>query len=304
MYENAHGAAPTHIIEVNDIILESFLGRIEDPKKSKKVELNIINDPAFTTLMIVKIKHRTIRTSEVNTLHAAIRAYTSSIKSLANEHNGRVLKHEANTFLLSFDPVTDTINCDIEIQKSFNDIITPDLVFKIGVSSGTPVTANEGIFEDTIHTAHFLSDITKGKFSISEAVKDLYEGENQNKPIANENGITVLRSTDEEFMNLLMTYTEKVWSLTTIGVNEFAENLGYSKSKLYLTLIKTVGKSPNMFLSHYRLDKALSLLKNNNLPFLKLLTKQDSVVRVIFQDVSIKSMVFCHLTFRRINRAL
>ncbi|WP_231961690.1 DUF4242 domain-containing protein [Urechidicola croceus] len=58
LHNQAHGAVPKRIIEVNDTIVESFLGRIEDPKKSKKTTLNIINDPAFRTLTVVKIKKR------------------------------------------------------------------------------------------------------------------------------------------------------------------------------------------------------------------------------------------------------
>jgi AraC-like DNA-binding protein len=174
------------------------------------------------------------------------------------------VKQEANTFLMSFASVTDAIQCGIKIQESHNCIITPDLVFKIGISAGIPVTENEGIFEDTIKTSNYLSDIVKGDFSITTAVRDLYEGENQNKPISKNKAISVLNSHDEDFMNQLMTYTEKIWSHTLTNVNDFEENLGYSKSKLYRTMMNLIGKSPNMFLREYRLKKALELLEKQN----------------------------------------
>ena len=44
LHKKAHGAVPQRIIEVDDTLVESFLGRIEDPKKSKNTKLNIIND--------------------------------------------------------------------------------------------------------------------------------------------------------------------------------------------------------------------------------------------------------------------
>lgn len=264
LHKNAHGAIPTRIIEVNDTIVESFLGRIEDPEKSKKVSLNIINDPAFRALMVVKIKNKILRTKEINILQTAIRGYTTSIKALTTNHNGRIVKQKENTFLMSFDAVTEAIHCGVKILESYNAAITPDLEFKIGISAGTPVTDKESIFEDTIKTADYLCDTTKGNFSITEAVKDLYEGENQNKPLSNDNAISVLHAKDEVFMVQLMDYTEKVWSQTTISVNDFAENLGYSKSKLYRTMINLVGKSPNMFLRDYRLLKALLLLKKQH----------------------------------------
>ncbi len=263
LHENAHGAIPTRIIEVNDTIVESFLGRIEDPEKSKNTTLNIINDPAFRTLMVVKLKTKTLRTREINTLKAAIRGYTTSIKTLTTHFNGRIVKQEANSFLMSFDSVTDALHCGIKIQETHHKVITPDLEFKIGISAGTPVTQKENIFEDTIKSADYLSDVAKGDFSIATVVKDLYEGENQNKQLTHKS-ISVLNTKDEDFMMLLMTYTENIWSHTTVSVNDFEENLGFSKSKLYRTMMNLVGKSPNMFLRDYRLNKALELLKKQN----------------------------------------
>ena len=263
LHKHAHGAIPTRIIEVNDTIVESFLGRIEDPEKSKNLSLNIINDPAFRTLMVVKIKHKTLRETEISILKAAIRGYTTSIKTLTSQYNGRLVRQESNTFLMSFDAVSDAMHCGIEIEKTYNSVITPDLEFRIGISAGTPVTEKESIFEDTIKTSDYLSDVAKGGFSITTAIKDLYEGENQNMPLPNKS-ISVLKNKEEDFMMHLMRYTENIWAQTTINVNDFEENLGYSKSQLYRTMMHLVGKSPNMFLRDYRLNKALELLKKQN----------------------------------------
>jgi AraC-like DNA-binding protein len=213
--------------------------------------------------MVVKIKHKSLRTTEIRILNAAIRGYTTSINTLTSQHNGRIVKQDGTTFLIAFDTVTDAMHCGIKIQDSYHDVITPDLEFKIGISAGTPVTDKESIFEDTIKTSHYLCDVTKCDFSITSAVKDLYEGENQNKPLANQS-IYVVNSADEDFMMQLMDYTENIWSITATSVNDFEENLGFSKSKLYRTMINLVGKSPNAFIRDYRLDKALELLEKQN----------------------------------------
>ena len=273
LHEDAHGAIPTQIIEVNDTIVESFLGRIEDPKKSKNVSLNIINEPAFRTLMVVKIINKTLRTTKVSTLNAAIRGYTQSIKAAVSNYKGKVVKHENNTFLISFNTVTNAVHCGIKIEDAYHGVITPDLEFKIGIHAGTPVTEKDSIFEDTIKSADYLSDIAKGGFSITEVIKDLYEGENQNKPIAR-NTITILDTADEKFIVSLMDYTEKIWSQNTINVVDFEKNLSYSKSQLYRTMMTLVGKSPNIFLREYRLSKALELLEKqqNNISEIAYLT--------------------------------
>ena len=53
MHDKAHGQVPHSIIEVESSIVESFLGRIQDPEKARDTELNIINDPAFRTIMVI-----------------------------------------------------------------------------------------------------------------------------------------------------------------------------------------------------------------------------------------------------------
>lgn len=264
LHENSHGAIPTRIIEVNATIVESFLGRIEDPEKSKNTKLNIINDPAFRALMMVKIKQTSLSVSTLITLKDAFLAHSTSINALRSAHKGRIVKQATNTFLMSFASVSEAIHCGVEIQGLNSCVLSANFEFKIGISAGIPVMESEGFFEDTIKTSDYLSDIVKGDFTITKAVKDLYEGENQNKPIYTNKAIGVLNSEDEGFLVQLMAYTEKIWSHNATSVNDFEQNLGYSKSRLYRSMMNLIGKSPNEFLRHYRLNKALELLEKQN----------------------------------------
>ena len=259
LHEQAHGAIPQRIIEVNDTLVESFLGRIEDPEKSQNTELNIINDPAFRTLMIVKFIKNTLRTKNIETLQAAIRGYSKSIINIVNKEKGRVVKQESNSFLMSFSCVTNAVESALKIQELHNCVITPDLDFKIGISAGIPVTNKESIFEDTIKKAEYLTYVTNGKIILTSEVKDLYESENQNNPI-NINGIKPLNSTEMEFVIRLFDYTESVWTNPNISATNYNQNLGFSKSKLYRTMMPIIGKSPNSFIKEFRLNKALELL--------------------------------------------
>ncbi|MEE4286177.1 MAG: DUF4242 domain-containing protein, partial [Mariniphaga sp.] len=61
MHEHAHGEIPNQIIEVDATIVESFLGRIEDPEKAQDTKLNIINEPAFRTIMMVSIENHSFK---------------------------------------------------------------------------------------------------------------------------------------------------------------------------------------------------------------------------------------------------
>ena len=259
LHEQAHGAIPQRIIEVNDTLVESFLGRIEDPEKSQNNKLNIINDPAFRTLMVVKFKKNTLRTKNIETLRAAIRGYSKSIINIVNMKKGRVVKQESNSFLMSFSCVTNAVESAVKIQELHNCVITPDLDFKIGISAGIPVTNKESIFEDTIKKAEYLTYVTDGNIILTPEVKELYESENQNNPI-NIEGIKPLSSTEMEFVIRLFDYTESVWTNSNISATNYNKNLGLSKSKLYRTIMPIIGKSPNSFIKEFRLNKALELL--------------------------------------------
>ena len=171
LHETSHGAVPQRIIEVNDTLVESFLGRIEDPEKSQNTKLNIINDSAFRTLMVVNIERKILRTEQIETLHAAIRGYSKSIINIVHNKAGRIVKQESNTFLMSFTSVTNAVESAINIQELFNCVITPDLEFKIGISASVPVTQNDSIFEDTIKEANYLNYVNKGKIILSPKLK-------------------------------------------------------------------------------------------------------------------------------------
>ncbi|MFS4448509.1 nickel-binding protein [Maribacter sp. 2307UL18-2] len=261
LHQKAHGAVPQRIIEVNDTIVESFLGRIEDPEKSQNTKLNIINDPAFRTLMVVSIGKKNLRKEGYKTLSAAIRGYHKSITNIISKQKGRIVKEKANKYLMSFDSVTNAIKSALEIQEIYNPVITPDLQFQIGISAGIPVTIKESIFEDTIKKANYLCYLAGEKIAISKDVKDLYESENRQNSKHENNVFNVLNSTDEEFVVKLMQYTEKVWSYSNINVTDFHKNLGYSKSKLYRIMMSVIGMSPNGFLKNYRLNMAIELLE-------------------------------------------
>ncbi len=261
MHDYAHGVVAHRIIEVDGAVVESFLGRIEDPKKSQKTALNIINDPAFRTIMVAGIKWVSLKNSASKQLNLVIHDHTKSIVKTLNKFKGSIVKQKLDCFLTSFDSVTNAVLCALEIQEilNINNTYGSDIKIKIGLSAGVPVTEKEGIFEDTIKMAECLCDVVKGQIVMSSEVKDLYESENLNISI-NEKFVHALNPTDEKFINILMDYTEREWCNTTLNADDFSKCLGYSKSQLYRKMIAITGMSPNSFIKEYRLNKALKLL--------------------------------------------
>jgi len=262
LHKNAHGEVPRRIIEVNPTIVESFLGRIEDPEKSNNTELNIINDPAFRVLMVVEISNYLNRL-ESDQLTIFTQKFHNSITKIVAHFNGRTVKKNNYNYLVSFKSVTDAVLCAIDIQYKFK-FVTPKFDpsirrLNIALSSGIPVTDKANIFEDTITLATRMCEIVKDPFAITSEVNALYESENRNASI-DKDMIYVLKPKDEKFLTQLMDFIERIWDKPDFNMTQFSTSLGYSKSQLYRRLMKLTGQSPNRFLREFRLHKALQLL--------------------------------------------
>lgn len=268
MHDQAHGAVPHRIIEVDGAVVESFLGRIEDPEKSQKTELNIINDPAFRTIMVVGVKPFSLRETLDKKVNSLIIRHHRTVIDTINVYNGRLVKQNPDHFLVSFDSVTNAVLCSLKIQGEFEkDPVSENrslIKLSIGLSAGVPVDEKDGFFENTIKTAHSYFELVRGTVVLSSEVKELYESENLNTPIT-PGSVVALSQSEEKFLKDLVDFTEKEWNNTSLHTDDFSRYFGFSKSRLYRKLMAITGKSPNTYLKDYRLCKALDLLYKKNM---------------------------------------
>ncbi len=266
MHDKAHGHVPHSIIEVETSIVESFLGRIEDPEKAQNTELNIINDPAFRTIMVISLNQLTMIKDDSLLFKNSFRNFNNAIRKILNAYEGKSVKQTDYHYLVSFKSVTNAAHAAFDIQslnKEFKKQKTKGkIILKIGLSAGVPVTKKQLLFEDAIKLAERMCGIVKGEIIVSAEVKDLYKSENADAFIEGK-GIFSLTKADERFITHLMDYTDEAWANTNMNVNNFSKPVGCSKSQLYRKMISLTGKSPNTFLKEYRLKEALKLLRKN-----------------------------------------
>jgi len=266
MHNKAHGEVPNQIIEVEANIVESFLGRIEDPEKAKNTAFNIINESAFRTIMVIHLKPLSFKHKESASLNPSLESCRDAILKILNVYEGKLAKQSENNFLVSFKLVSNAVHAAFKIQSLLKegrkDINKDKVVFKIGLNAGVPVTEKKSIFEEVIKLAEWMCKVVKGEIIIASEVKEMYDSENQ-KPLREAEGTYYLTQSDEYFLNLLMTFTEPNWSNTNLKVGDFTKSMGYSKTQLYRKMILLTGKSPNAFINHYRLNEALQLLSKS-----------------------------------------
>lgn len=265
MHDRAHGQVPHSVIEVDASIVESFLGRIGDPERAKDTTLNIINDPAFRTIMVISLKRLSLIQNDPVQSKSSLNNYSNAVLNLLNKHEGIPVRQTENYFLVSFKSVSKAVDAAFAIQLLFKDgrsaQVNDNILLKIGLSAGVPVTEKKFIFEDTIKLAERMS-VIKGEIIVSSEVKELYNSENLSALVEGEN-VFVLTQTDEKFLTLLMDFTESNWSNSNLKVDDFIKPVGCSKSQLYRNMILLTGKSPNNFIKEYRLNEALTLLNKN-----------------------------------------
>ncbi len=261
MHNHAHGEYPHSIIEVDENLVASFLGRIEDPTNSSGLELNIIDDSAFRGIMVIETSNYLNRI-EGNQLSIFSQKFHNSVMKTLKRFKGNIVKQDDCTYLVSFESVSDAIFSALKIHSDIK-FITPKFdkstrLLNIAIGCGTPVTTKDGIFEEVISQTVRMCEIVKGEIVISNEVKNLFKIENRNA-ILDKNIIRTLEPVEEVFLTKLMDYIETVWSSPKIKVDDFSNQLGYSKSQLYRKLKSLTNKSPNNFIKDIKLNKSLDL---------------------------------------------
>ena len=265
MHKHAHGEVPHQIIEVDAAIVESFLGRIEDPKQAQNTNLNIINEPAFRTIMMVSIEHHAFQNSDPLSTVSSVQQIYKQIHAILKSFNGNIVQQNEDGCLIAFRTVTKAVLCALKIQEIYKTLRAQYQInfteLSIGLHAGIPVTGKKSLFEDTIKLAQRMCFISIAEVVITIEVQHVFESENVGG-VLNRFPIYVLTPVEEKFLNRLMEFTEKEWQNEEIKVEDFERNIGISKSTLYREMIRLTGKSPNVFLRHFRLRKSLHLLLN------------------------------------------
>lgn len=265
MHDHAHGAVPNSIIEVDPQIVESFLGRIEDPVKAKNTKLNIINDPAFRVLMVMETSCEDPVKMNLPEFKRALQSFKTRLGPAIMASEGRIVKENLYESLISFRSISGALKCALEIQSSIGKHIDSGgypVCLKIGLSAGVPVSKGEGIFEDTIRIADRLCKVVTGSIVVTSEVMELYESENHHK-ILETSGVRVLQPSDERFLTGLMDFVEQNWNRTDLRVEDFSADLGFSKAQLYRKVKFLTGESLNIFVRVYRLERARKMMDRN-----------------------------------------
>lgn len=193
---------------------------------------------------------------EANQFNLFTQKLHNGISNLVDKFQGTVLKHNDNTYEVTFSSVTNAVLCGIKLKTNFK-YITPKFDksirdLKLGITQGKSNKAK-------ILATRMCEIVVKDKFVISAAVKTAYEMENRNSFI-NRDDIKILKTGEAQFLTELMEYVETIWNDPSFNVSDFSNHLGLSTSQFYRKLKNLTGKSPSTFLRDFRLKRAMLML--------------------------------------------
>ncbi|HET9430344.1 MAG TPA: nickel-binding protein [Chitinophagaceae bacterium] len=262
MHSRAHGMIPNKIIEVDSLLVESFLGRIYDPEEAEiSGGLKILQDSSFRILLVTRMTDPVLlqrKFGREKTLEL-LNHHNNIIRRNISQHEGSEVEQGGTGFVISFVSAARAVSCALAIQKEIPEACADDIGFRMGINAGDPVEKSNKLFGDTINLAKYMCAIAgNAQVAIASSVIELvskdYLGNEKNKLLA-------FSPQDETLLELLFSKLDENWQNPDFSVDEYCRAMAMSKSQLYRKTIALTGLSPNILLKEFRLEKAKELMK-------------------------------------------
>ena len=158
VHREAHGLVPADIIQVDPVLVEAFLGRVTDPEPVQRGDA-VIDESAFRVVMFTDMEGSTRITHGLGDEAAMrlLREHNTLVRSAVERHDGRVVKHTGDGYLVSFASCARAVQAAIEVQrdlKRFNSLAPPPPIrVRIGLSAGEPISEDGDLFGAAVQLA-------------------------------------------------------------------------------------------------------------------------------------------------------
>lgn len=272
-HKEAHGNIACNLQEVEQGFFKLFMGKGLQTDRGLTLKEDGNADSANRTILVADIRGVT-RIKDVKDYKDLLTSTKpkNAVVDNINKFNGKFVQYSDDDSLVGvFYSPKDAIRCAITIQsellklaKTHGEKSEWNVIFRLGLNHGQPLTEKDGFFETTTKCAKRLCMIAEpNHISLSANLKSLYEMEIQ-AINANESdpGTKVLSKPEENFINKLFEITEQNLQLTSFNVSNLSTLIGMSRPQIYRKVISLTGKSPNEFIRYVRMNKALSLIKS------------------------------------------
>jgi class 3 adenylate cyclase len=171
----SHGAIPNQVIEVDQRVVERYLGVIGAHELGEPYV-----ETAFRTILFTDLEGSTSLTQQLGDARAMamLRTHDEIIRDSVRRHGGSEVKHTGDGLMAAFPSVSGAIDSAVQMQRRFaNEEVGFPLRIRIGMSAGEPVTEHSDFFGAAVQLAARLADrAAPGTVLVSSTVRDLALG--------------------------------------------------------------------------------------------------------------------------------
>ncbi len=266
IHRKSHGLVPNKVIEVKTDLVESFLGRINDPEDAQVTDtgLKVFSGTASRILMVTQLMDRVLLQHKLGAGKTGklMDSVKTNLRKAISASGGRIAQDAGNRHITSFSSAPTAVACALEIRKNLPEEVRALAGCTIGLHAGDPVAESDKLFGDTIRLARYLCTLTSNNgIVVSSGVKEML-GRDAMPP--DQKNYLSLSPQDENMINALFKVLEARWQDADFDVPEFCRALAMSKSGLYRKTMAFWNLPPNLLLKDFRLDKARELLKKQS----------------------------------------
>ena len=272
MHGEAHGQVPNRIIEVEDRLVELFLGRIQDPETvltDGPSDYPVFEDTAFRILMVIQIRNESRLKAGMGMKKALelIKEFNALVHSEIRKHNGRRAERAGRGGIATFTSPHEAVECAAGISEMIDQFnhgtgVQPIEVV-MGLAAGEPVTDSDTLFGETIQLAGRLCLIGEEadvRINITPAVHTLYL-QTRSEQIPAGKRIKLLKPEEESFLSRLMNVIDTNWNRETFNTADLGRRMGMSKSQLYRKTKTLTGYAPGDLIRNIRLNESVKLIE-------------------------------------------
>lgn len=182
MHRASHGMEAEKLIEVNEAVVEAFLGRIDQTA----VAIDHATSQSGSSLRIILFTDMVGSTQMTQELGDAaamqvLRIHDIIVRGALEKRGGREVKHTGDGIMASFTSVAGSVDCAIDIQRGISDNNQADahhqLRVRIGLSAGEPVEENQDLFGTSVQLAARICDHAAAEeILVAHTVQELSAG--------------------------------------------------------------------------------------------------------------------------------
>lgn len=166
---DAHGLVADKIIEVQEDVVEAFLGGSVDAELGRMVARNGESDGGFRTILFTDLAGSTDlnqRLGDDGSMRV-LRAHDTIVRREIEARRGQVIKHTGDGFMVAFADASSAIQAAIAIQKALSAqnqrMPEAPIRVRIGINAGEPVDDGSDLFGAAVQLARRVCDAAQAE---------------------------------------------------------------------------------------------------------------------------------------------